>query len=323
MTKIVGFNPITTLEDLQTLVQSNSNENKIKTLVFAALAHHKLEELTVHFSEEMKSKIQGCAKEREEKIVQFVRLFNHLETQRNGLGSAFKDLKEARVAAQKAFCNLNNSDIPELQLQVAHIGAKAVKEFSKLQSTPPEPVREVRSPYVNFIEAIEMIIYLTLDYDGNLFKQPIEKAITNVYNTILKCLIDGLSESTLQEYITNKCPSPKAQLRVLFNEQFAIAKQKAIQIKEENKSKFLTNLQILEKNYTSLTQNENYLRFKQKKQRNDENLRELSTFCQLEELTTHPTLTTELKLKLIRKTQVNQDKEQNTHIFLSNLQSKI
>jgi hypothetical protein len=301
--QILRFNPQASVEWFQKLVQTpTSTEEEIKNAAFAALAKSSIEALTSGLSSDIVSKIQGYAKERADKISQFVRKHNALLDMEDEL-QVFKENKEAHKKAKQAYFVLKY-DAPDFIQQFKTQEPLMSKRLEEFKGKTYQCVWQ--DPTVDVTKAMSALKEPAQDKFKNDEKiTDLCKAIQRWYEYYnVKPSYDLKKKINFSDF--------PAFVVEIFEKQFPIAKEKAQEVQAKREAAKKEQIEICKKDLpaslsvyhntkTKLESNENYQKYLQQQQEIKEMIKQLKEFCTSDEVINHAKISRESKDRLSQK----------------------
>lgn len=323
------FNPNTSFEDFQKIIQStDSSEELIKLTAYAALAKYKVEELTAGLDPTLVSKIKKIEVARNKEIRDFVNRLNNFGKSKSDFhddNDGYRNYKEVLKEIKKFSYLINN---PSVRQEILEIGSEAEKQVSKIENNTQyvccvhDPFRGFFNYFSNLSHALETIKHIS---DGRSEEECIanqtlietkghaQNAKTSIKEIIVNCLIDGESYESIKQYVIDhnqEYPTYACDLEI-FEELFKFAEKEYPEIKaqrdaaskkrfEDNKSNLLQLCKIVQLNYDQFKDEPSYQQFSIDKQDLINKLKEVATFCLSTELLNHKQLTPESKERFER-----------------------
>lgn len=304
MNKLENFRPYMPIESFQTILRDQASEDsRIKSVTFLALAHASIEHLCLGIPPERVAKVIEYGAERQKIITEFLKSLQQLNDLYEELGwddISYQDYKEAKRIVAKIYWSLHEEmavdDLRQWETNVPEVGALALKLVRKNNEWEfNEP-----SPLASFDYYLRDIMQ-GLDFK----RQPV---ISHKQLNALLCFclsrVDLTETELLQRFESLLLSDKHGEKRNALREQYSLAKKNAEAIKAKReadkeariasrKSILQAQLKMLTKLSQDIKGSQDYKDYSQVKERTVVLMRALALFCTEEELVSHPILAKE------------------------------
>ncbi|PJD98125.1 MAG: hypothetical protein CK425_00075 [Parachlamydia sp.] len=310
--RISGFNPNMSIETFRTIAKNNeTTPEQLEDAIYKALSENNATALSEGLSETVAGKIQELAKARNKNIFNFVKALNGLGDTKDELqetNAIYALKKQARREAKSAYDGISNPN--DLEKKVEEIGGKALKAFKDFSVS----VACVWSPRDVLGSACELIYMWLQPTKQEEVLEKLKSALKSVFlfeqneaelyrglEKYLERFPDG------QELLKKNSETLNALVKEAKNEAEKAIEQRASEKEKrevESTEILLDRLSSYQRASQELLGDRDYLEMKAEKQRVYKNLKQLASFCKLEELTSHRKINTDSNLFLYNKTAV-------------------